>query len=168
MFADTHANNPVLTKAEADAHSLAVVMGGDDDWDPATLAEQAPAPTNVTIEDGVISWDDSDYASHWAVCADGKVIGFTVDPTFTVESTVARAAAPVYTVRAANEMGGLGEAVEASASTGITDVVADGEVVETIYYNLQGIRVNANTPGVLIKVDTLASGETVTTKIVVK
>lgn len=168
VFADTHANNPVLTKAEADAHSLAVVMGGDDDWDPATLAEQAPAPTNVTIEDGVISWDDSDYASHWAVCADGKVIGFTVDPTFTVESTVARAAAPVYTVRAANEMGGLGEAVEASASTGITDVVADGEVVETIYYNLQGIRVNANTPGVLIKVDTLASGETVTTKIVVK
>ena len=40
--------------------------------------------------------------------------------------------------------------------------------MSTVYYNLQGMRVAPNTPGVLVKVDTLASGETVTTKVIVK
>lgn len=161
-------NNPVLTKEEADFHSYARVMGGDDDWDPASQAEQAPAPANVKIDGNVITWDDSRYVSLWAVCKDGKVIGFTIEPTYTVEPEATSKSAAVYSVRAANEMGGLGEAVEASAQTAIADINADSEAVSTVYYNLQGIRVSANTPGVLVKVVTLASGRTVTTKIVVK
>ncbi|MDE6066395.1 MAG: Ig-like domain-containing protein, partial [Duncaniella sp.] len=161
LFANkTHSNNPVLTKAEADELSYANVMGGDDDWDPATDAEQAPAPTNVSIDGVTLSWDDNKYAFLWAVCKDGKVIAFTTEPTYTVEPASGAKAAAVYSVRAANEMGGLGDAVVASDKSAITDVNADAQVVSTVYYNLQGIRVNATTPGVLVKVDTLASGET--------
>lgn len=161
-------NNPVLTKEEADFHSYARVMGGDDDWDPASISEQAPAPANVTIDGTVIRWDDNDYVYCWAVCKDDKVIGFTTEPYYTVEPEVAARTASVYSVRSANEMGGLGEAVTAGIKTAIVDINADSEVISTVYYNLQGMRVAANTPGVLVKVDTLASGETVTTKIVVK
>ncbi len=167
VFGDGHANNPVLTAAEAAEFSYSNVMGGDDDWDPAADAEQAPAPENVEIDGDILSWDNNDYVSLWAVCKNGKVIGFTLEPTFTVELPKAKSE-DVYTVRAANEMGGLGEAVKAVPSSSISDLDADNEVVSTVYYNIQGMTVKANTPGVLIKVDTLASGKTVTTKIVVK
>lgn len=161
-----YSNNPVLTKEEADFYSYARVMGGDDDWDPASSAEQAPAPANVKNDGSVLSWDDNDYVFCWAVCKDGKVVAFTSEPNYDIDSADATA---VYSVRAANEMGGLGEAVTATVvSSGINDINADSEVVSTVYYNLQGMRVAANTPGVLVKVDTLASGQTVTTKIVVK
>ncbi len=143
-----HTNNPVLTKAEADLHTLAAVMGGDDDWDPASIAEQAPAPSNVVIDNGVITWDGSDYASLWAVCADGKVIGFTTEPSYTTETR----AEVVYSVRAANEMGGLGESVVASAqTTGIITVGEEAANTEAVYYNLQGIRVNNPGAGVYIR-----------------
>lgn len=167
IFADTHENNPVLTKAEADAMSYEAVMGADDDWDPASLTEQAPAPANVALESGTLTWDNSDYVSCWAVCKNGKVIAFTTEPKFDVETS--RADEVVYSVRAANEMGGLGEAVAVGGgSSAITDTVVDSEVVSTVYYNPQGIRVNPDTKGVLIKVDTLASGRKVATKVIVK
>ena len=166
IFADSHENNPVLTKEEADAMSYEAVMGSDDDWDPASYTEQAPAPANVTLENGLLSWDNSDYVSCWAVCKDGKVIAFTIEPQFEVE--VGRAG-EVYSVRAANEMGGLGEAVAVGGATSAIDgISAEEAVVSTVYYNLQGIRVNEGSQGVLIKVDTLESGRTVTTKVVVK
>ncbi len=146
-----HTNNPVLTKAEADLHTLAAVMGGDDDWDPASIAEQAPAPSNVVIDNGVITWDSSDYASLWAVCVDGKVIGFTTEPSYTTEAAANRAEV-VYSVRAANEMGGLGDSVVASAqTTGIITVGEEAANAEAVYYNLQGIRVNNPGAGVYIR-----------------
>ncbi|WP_304509830.1 pectinesterase family protein [Duncaniella muris] len=161
----------ILTKAQADELSIENVMGGSDNWNPLAFTEQAPAPTNVTInENGEIKWDRSDYALCWAVCKDGKIIAFVTEPTHTVEAEVSRAAAPVYTVRAANEMGGLGEEVKAvyTETTGITDITADQEVVSTVYYNIQGIAVSPNTTGLLIKVETLASGATRTSKVIVK
>lgn len=161
----------ILTKTQADELSIENVMGGSDNWNPLAYTEQAPAPTNVTInEDGEISWDNSDYALCWAVCKDGKIVAFVTEPAHTVEAEVSRAVAPVYTVRAANEMGGLGEEVKAvySETTGITDITADQEVISTVYYNIQGIAVSPNTTGILIKVETLASGETRTSKVIVK
>lgn len=162
----------ILTKAQVDELSIENVMGGSDSWNPLAHTEQAPAPTNVAIDEhNIITWDASDYALCWAVAKDGKVIAFVTEPTYTIEATaVARAEAPVYTVRAANEMGGLGEEViaEFKESTGISDITADGEVVSTVYYNIQGIAVSPNTTGLLIKVETLATGETRTSKVIVK
>lgn len=166
IFGDNHENNPVLTKAEADYHNYARVMGGDDDWDPASDAEQAPLPTNVVVTNGTtISWDDSSYALLWAVCKDGAVIAFTTEPTYSI-SDGARFGA-VYSVRAANAMGGLGEAVEASVTTGIAGVNTEsGYVISTQYYNIQGQPVSANASGVLIKVETMSDGSLRTVKVI--
>ena len=157
-----------LSEAQVEELSIENVMGGSDEWSPLSLTEQAPVPTNVKLDGSLLTWDDSKYVSVWAICKDGQVVDFTTEPSYDVEPVVGRAAV-VYSVRAANEMGGLGDAVVAEVgSTGINDINADAEVVSTVYYNLQGIRVAAGTPGVLVKVDTLASGRTVTTKVVVK
>lgn len=156
---DNHTNNPILTKEEAEAANYFAVMGGDDDWDPASLAEQAPAPANVQLDGMSLTWDDSDYALCWAVVEDGKVIAFTTEPSYPINNPDA-----VYAVRAANEMGGLGEAVLVG-STSIDDYYGDSEVVSTVYYNLEGMRVNDSCTGIMIKVDTLSDGTVVTSKI---
>lgn len=116
-FGDGHVNNPVMTAEEVAEYSLANVMGQDDDWDPTALTEQAGAPENVKIAGNDITWDNSNYVFCWAVCKDGKVVDFTVEPAYTVDDASAE-----WSVRAANEMGGLGEATVATTGTGISNV----------------------------------------------
>lgn len=146
------------------------VMGAEDGWNPLAHTEAAPAVTNLIIENGVISWDDNDYTLLWAVMSDGEIIGFTNEPQFTIPSASTRANSPVYSIRAANEMGGLGEAyeaVESGSSTAVEGIVSE-EVVSTSYFNLQGLEVSADAKGALIKVETLAGGKNRSTKIFVK
>lgn len=154
-FAGTHDNNPVLTKEEADFYTIENVLGGDDDWNPTSLTEQASAPTGVEIDGSTLTWDDNQYVLCWAVCRDGKVIGFTTEPTYTVTDANAK-----YSVRAANQMGGLGEAAEAQVATGIDEVgtTESGEAVSTAYYSVQGERVGSSYRGVVIEVKTMADG----------
>ncbi len=162
VFGDNHSNNPVLSADEANAHTLATVMGADDAWDPTEATEQASAPINAQLADGVITWDNSDYVLCWAVCKDNKVIAFTTKPTYAIEGNT-----DGYTVRAANEMGGLSEAaVVKGSSSGISTVNADTEIVATAYYNLQGVAVDASCKGIIIKVDTTRDGHRISTKII--
>lgn len=155
IFAGTHENNPILTKEEADFYTIENVLGGDDDWNPTSLTEQASAPTGVEIDGNTLTWDDNQYVLCWAVCRDGKVIDFTTEPTYTVTDANAK-----YSVRAANQMGGLGEAAEAQVATGIDEVgtTESGEAVSTAYYSVQGERVGSSYRGVVIEVKTMADG----------
>lgn len=162
---DKHANNPVLTKAEADAITYSAVMGRDDDWDPASLAEQAPEAVDVEINGTQLTWKDNNYTLLWAIVKNNKVVDFVTTPEYTVDDANA-----TYAVRAANEMGGLGApvlAVEGNQS-GIDAVDAADAIVRTAYYNVEGMEVSADYHGIVIKVDTLANGTTVATKIVNK
>ncbi len=128
-FGDNHPNNPILTAAEAAEHTLAAVMGQDDDWQPALYTEQAPIPANVAVENNVLTWDNSDYALLYAVCKDGNVIGFTTDASFNLSGY----GNGDYSVRSANEMGGLSEA-STSVTTGISIQTSDVQkTVEAIY-----------------------------------
>lgn len=155
IFAKTHENNPILTKEEADFYTIENVLGGDDNWNPTSLTEQASAPTGVEIDGSTLTWDDNQYVLCWAVCRDGKVIDFTTEPTYTVTDANAK-----YSVRAANQMGGLGEAAEAQVATGIDEVgtTESGEAVSTAYYSVQGERVGSSYRGVVIEVKTMADG----------
>ncbi len=156
-----HPNNPVLTKEEAEAMSYETVMGGDDDWNPAALAEQAPTAENIVFDGLSMIWDDNDYVLCWAVCEDGKVVAFTTEPSYTITNPGAK-----YTLRSVNEMGGLGEEVDENGSvSGLEQAVTGSEIVSTVYYNLEGMRVDSSCSGILIKVDTLADGNVVTSKI---
>ncbi|MDE6390321.1 MAG: hypothetical protein K2L26_02750, partial [Duncaniella sp.] len=101
------------------------------------------------------------------VCGKNGIIGFTTEPKFEIPAADFKAG-DTYGVRAANEMGGLGAQVDVTAESGISSVTADSEAVSTVWYNLQGIRVAEGAKGILIKVETLANGRTVTTKTVVE
>lgn len=160
-FGDGHENNPVLTAAEAAGLTVQNVMGGSDDWDPTSATEQASAPKNVTLDGTTLTWDASDYVLCWAVCKDGKVIDFTTEPAYTVDDPNA-----TYSVRAANEMGGLGEATEAGIADGIataTDATATGKAA---YYNLGGVKTDSQQKGITIRVSTLDDGTTTATKVI--
>ena len=145
IFAETHENNPVLTAEEAAVPTLATVMGQDDDWQPALLTEQAPVPTNVLLQGNLLTWDDNNYTLLWAVCKDGAVIAFTSEPTYTVTES------GKYTVRAANEMGGLSApsaiATTTDGITHVTDRVGEGTPE---IYTLDGKRVSTLQRGVNI------------------
>lgn len=162
VFGDNHENNPVLTAEEAEFYTIANVLSGDDDWDPTEATEQASAPTNAKLAaDYTLTWDNSDYVLLWAVCKDGKVVAFTTEPVFTADDLDA-----TWSVRAANEMGGLGEATVAEKITSIIDTMNGVTVEETVYYNTQGMRVSANYSGIVIRVERMSDGSTRTAKIV--
>ena len=55
------------------------------------------------------------------------------------------------------------------AGTGVNTIAAEGEVVATAYYNLQGVRVNNPAAGqILIKVNTLSNGKVSASKVLVR
>lgn len=154
-----HSNDPILTLDDVQAMSLHNVMGQDDDWDPTALTEQASAPSGVKLAGTNLTWDNSNYVFCWAVCKNGKVVGFTTEPTYTVDDVTA-----TWTVRAANEMGGLSES-SATATTGIKNVGTDSQVASVRYFDLKGMQTSANARGTVIKVTTYTNGETTTEKL---
>jgi hypothetical protein len=127
--------NPVLSDVEAAEIGDMRNMFGD--WDPTEATEQASAPSNVVIENSVITWDNSDYVLLWAICKDGKVIDFTTQPTYTVNDATA-----TYAVRAANEMGGLGEATVAVDAASIEGLIAGQAVLSVQIFNANGMQQN--------------------------
>lgn len=157
------AEDPVLTAEEAAFYTLETVMGGDDDWDPTAATEQASAPTNVKIAGNNLTWDNSNYALLWAVCKNGKVVDFTVEPTYAVDD-----ASATWSVRAANEMGGLGEATVASTSTGIENIATSSDVLSTKIYSADGVQVSKLQRGINIVVKTMTDGSKKTSKVVLK
>ena len=142
VFGDGHENNPILTAEEAyEAGNLHNMFG---DWDPTLLTEQAPSPTNVMLAGSTLTWDDSKYAYCWAVVKNGSVVDFTTEPTYTVDDASAQ-----WAVRAANEMGGLGEAVAVGSTTAIRSMEQTA-VENNAIYNMQGIRVSKAGKGLYI------------------
>ena len=156
-----HDNDPILTIDEVQAMSLDNVMGQDDDWDPTALTEQASAPTNVVInsDNKMITWDNSDYVFCWVIFKNGVYVANTTVPSYEVDD-----ASATWSVRAANEMGGLSEATTATLPTAI-DAMNASAVKSVTYYNLQGIKVNKTYKGTVIKIETLANGKKVITKV---
>lgn len=147
IFGDNHPNNPVLTAEEAAEASDMKNMFGE--WNPTYYTEQASAPQNVKLDSSTqtITWDNSNYVFCWAIVKNSSIVAFTTEPRYIVDDLTA-----TYAVRAANEMGGLGEPTEAV----LKDDTSIGEqpIITTSKddtFNLQGIRVKANKKGVYIQ-----------------
>ena len=110
-------NNPILTDEEANV--IGDMSNTFGDWQPMLLTEQAPVPTNVTVNNVTLTWDDNDYTLLWAVCNNGHVVAFTTEPTYTATENGS------YSVRAANDMGGLSaqsETININNVTGIETI----------------------------------------------
>lgn len=93
--------NPVMTQEEAAAFRMDDVMG--DGFTPTRYTEQCVAPT-VTANANVLTWTDDPYALCYVIFRDGQYEANVTTNRY-VASTDGN-----YTVRAANERGGLGEA----------------------------------------------------------
>lgn len=159
------AGDPILTAEEAATYTIETVMGQDDDWDPTAATEQASAPTNVKLNGTTLAWDNNDYALLWAVCKNGKVVDFTITPNYIVDD-----ASATWSVRAANEMGGLSEATVVGQGTGIHNIAAatDAAVIKTAIYAADGTQLSNLQKGINIIVKTLADGSKKTSKVIVK
>lgn len=159
------AGDPILTAEEAATYTIETVMGQDDDWDPTAATEQASAPSNVKLNGTTLAWDNNDYALLWAVCKNGKVVDFTITPSYIVDD-----ASATWSVRAANEMGGLSEATVVGQGTGIRNIASatDAAVIKTAIYAADGTQLSNLQKGINIIVKTLADGSKKTSKVIVK
>lgn len=158
------AGDPILTAEEAATYTIETVMGQDDDWDPTAATEQASAPTNVKLNGTTLAWDNNDYALLWAVCKNGKVVDFTITPSYIVDDATA-----TWSVRAANEMGGLSEATVVGQGTGIRNIAtATAAVIKTAIYAADGTQLSNLQKGINIIVKTMADGSKKTSKVIVK
>ena len=159
------AEDPILTAEEAATYTIETVMGQDDDWDPTAATEQASAPTNVKLNGTTLAWDNNDYALLWAVCKNGKVVDFTITPSYIVDD-----ASATWSVRAANEMGGLSEATVVGQGTGIHNIASatDAAVIKTTIFAADGTQLSNLQKGINIIVKTLADGSKKTSKVIVK
>lgn len=157
--------DPILTAEEAAFYTVENIMGQDDDWDPTAATEQASAPTNVKLNGTTLAWDNNDYALLWAVCKNGKVVDFTITPSYKVDDATA-----TWGVRAANEMGGLSEATTIGQGTGIRNITSATEaaVIKTAIYAADGTQLSNLQKGINIIVKTLADGSKKTSKVIVK
>jgi len=164
VFSSTHSNNPVLSAEEAAEYSDMSKMFGD--WQPTLLTEQAPVPTDVQVNDGIISWTGSNYALLYAIVKDGNVIDFTTEPTYKAMEN------GKYSIRAANGMGGLSEASDVVVVTNVTGInehtIADGAtaVASVEVFTLDGKRINTLQKGINIIRQKMADGSVKTVKVI--
>lgn len=103
---NTHENNPIVSATEAKEYTMAKVLDG---WDPTQATKQMPAPKNVRIKKGKLTWEPCNGALLYVVCCNGNAVGFTTNTSFKFGADKKEYK---WSVRAANQMGGLGEESE--------------------------------------------------------
>jgi len=159
--------NPYITAEQAATYTIENVLGGTDSWQPKLYTDQAAVP--VIAGNGTsISWADNNYVLCWAVFKDDVFVKFVTTNSYTVPSTVTSGN---YTVRAANEMGGLSAASNAYAYTsanGIYNPNGQSELIEQTYYTFDGrkIRRLEGYKGTVIVRSVYADGRVETSKII--
>ena len=99
----TNHYTPVLSDAEAAKYTLENVLGGIDSWLPTDYTKEVAAPV-VSLNSSTLSWTAVDDARCYVIFKDGEYL------TNQTATSYEMAEEGIYTVRAANEMGGLGAA----------------------------------------------------------
>lgn len=139
--------DPVLTQAEAATFTLDAVMGSD--FIPTQYTEQCEAPV-VTLSESTLSWTDDPYALCYVIFKDGEYIDNVTDAKYSITED------GNYTVRAANEMGGLGAESNTTIVTAIkgitSDELSDASSVKnnSQLFNIAGQRVSKSYKGIVI------------------
>lgn len=98
-----HLNAPLLSASEAAIYTHERVLDG---WNPEELTKNAPAPFNIVVVKGKLTWKGSDEALLYAVCKNGRVVDFTTTTSYKLPK--GSRPSDIWAVRAANQMGGLG------------------------------------------------------------
>ena len=133
-------DEPVITAEKAAEYTLEKVLGTD--WSPQSRTAQFAAPA-ASLSGTTLSWQPVAGAIGYAIVKDGSVVAFTTDASYDTANT----GAGQYSIRVANECGGLG--APSQTVTGISDIEA--EKADAPIYNIQGIRVDKSYKGVVIQ-----------------
>lgn len=168
----TNTYTPVLTDAEAALFTVENVLGGNDSWYAPELTTPLGAPQELELntDEGLLSWAAVEGAAGYLVYKDGNLVEFVADTEYAIPAAPTAAPAyaaaePVYTVRALSSHGALGEMSQNnSTTTGIADIMAEGIDADATYYNLNGVRLQGNVKGLVIKV----SADGTASKVIVK
>lgn len=157
---ETNTYNTIMTAENAAEFSLDKVFAG---WDPAKYTVQNTV-SDVAVNDGKLTWTGTaelylvkiDDRYYWA---NEKVVDLK---ELEIEDY------KKISVRAANSMGGLGEATVYANPTSIKGISSDADVTSSTYYTVDGVQVSQPKHGVNIVVNTFADGTKKTSKVVVK
>lgn len=136
----------VLSAEEAARYTVKNVLSGSDAWQPTLLCEACEAP-QVKKVNSTLEWQKVPYAISYVVTAGDEVIGFTETTTFEIPVAYQN---KELRVQAVNEYGGLSAYGKASLSTGIEDVSCKEESDDKAWYNVMGMKVSAESKGILI------------------
>ena len=151
------ANNPVITADEAANYRPEAIFTGA--WKPFTASEQKEVEEgSAKLENGVITWKAVEGATSYAIFKNNELLAIVEGTSYTLEQpATSRGSEPttavdVYTIRAINAMGGMGEPVVIidSSATAINGINATENNSEKVIYNLQGVRMNTAQKGVYI------------------
>jgi hypothetical protein len=130
--------NPYLTAEQAATYTIENVLGGSDAWQPRLYTDQATVPA-ISGNAKVISWADNNYVLCWAVFKDNVFVSFVTNNSYTIPDAVTTGS---YTVRAANEMGGLSASSNAYAysitSVGPRIVEGTAKPVKQSFFTIEG------------------------------
>ncbi len=99
----TNHYTPVLSDAEAAKYTVENVLGGTDSWLPTEECAQVEAPV-VSIEGSTLSWTAVEDARCYVVFKDGQYLTNLTATEYELTDE------GIYSVRAANQNGGLGAA----------------------------------------------------------
>lgn len=111
---------PVLTDEEAAKFTVYNVLGGTDSWDAPSYTVKTAKP-ELTYANGKLSWKAVDGARCYVVLQNGKYVANTTANEYDVNGIDGQ-----WSVRAANEMGGLGEESDKVAVLTQTKLSAGG------------------------------------------
>ena len=128
--------NPYLTAEQAAGYTISNVLGGADAWQPTLYTEQIPAPV-VVGNNNTLTWNDNNYVLCWAIFKHNVFVKFVTTNSYEIPFN---SSSSVYTVRAANEMGGLGDVSNPYTfiTNGIEKTAGNAELVSRTFFSLDG------------------------------
>lgn len=125
----------IITAEEAAEYSLDKVFP---DWKPAALAQQTTVGA-VSLTDNTLTWEAAQGATAYAIVCNNQIADIVDASTTSYAVSDANA---TYAVRAANGMGGFGEAIKVGeAGTSVKNAISNDEQ-ETVIHTLGGVRIN--------------------------
>ncbi len=148
----------ILTAEQAAEYALDKVFPA---WTPAEYTKQVGLGLLAT-DGNNITWTAAEGAKAYAVFYKMQYVGMTAATSWPI---AAGEKADDFVVRPANAMGGFGGG--STTTTGVNSLKVNAEnVVSTMFYDLQGARVDGSQRGVLLMVQKMTDGSTRTVKIV--
>ena len=158
--------NPVLSAEQAASYTIENVLGGTDTWQPKLYTDQAAAPV-IAGDERVISWTNNDYVLCWAVFRNNQFVKFVTTNSYTIPEETTSGS--TYTVKAANEMGGLSQSSNPHeyVKTGIFTQPENTALIDRKFYSAEGKQIINLTgySGFIIVRSVYADGSVITDKI---